>query len=226
MITLLRKDLRLNRLPVLVAITLLMVPYGAAAAMLYQVYAPDTPSVATTADYLASAAVFGLMLSIVTAGMFAGNIFACERADGSAVFLFTQPVSRRQILLSKAILILAVVGAVWLWHGAMLFGIAPSLSSDAKPYVQIGNPVVFAGSLVVLTSGVGWFASIVGRSPSMAISASLASAFFVPWSVYLLSLLISMAPEDVRFAGTIAQGTVGLVGFVAGTVVYLKRVEP
>jgi ABC-type transport system involved in multi-copper enzyme maturation permease subunit len=226
MITLLQKDFRLSRLPLIVAITLTIAPYFAAAAMLYQVYAPDTPSAATIADYLASAAVFGLMLSVVTAGMFAGNIVACERADGSAVFLASQPVSRRQILLSKAILVFAVIAGIWLLHGAMLFGLAPGLAADAKPYVRIENPAVFAGSSVIVATGTALLFSIIGRSPSMAISAGLAAAFIVPWSVYLLSLFVSIAPDDVRLASTIAQWTVGLGGLLGGTAIYLKRVEP
>lgn len=226
MITLLRKDIRLSRLPLVVAMTLAIAPYIAAAAMLYQVYAPDMPSLATIADYLASAAVFGFIFSIVTAGIFAGNIVACERADGSSVFLASQPVSRGQILFSKLSLVFMVVGAVWLVHASMLFGIAPSLAADARPYARIENPALFAGSLVVLATGVGLFASILGRSPSMAISAGLAAAFVVPWSIYILSSWFTMAPDDVRLASTVVQWTVGLGGLFGGTAIYLKRVDP
>jgi ABC-type transport system involved in multi-copper enzyme maturation permease subunit len=226
MMTLLRKDLRLSRLPLIVAITLAIAPYFTAAAMLYQVYAPDTPSMATIADYLASAAVFGLMLSIVTAGMFAGNIVACERADGSAVFLASQPVSRWQILRSKLVLVFAAIATIWLLHTAMLYGLAPALDVDSRPYAQIENPTLFAGSLIIVTTGIALLASILGRSPSMAISAGLAAAFFVPWSIYLFSLFVSMAPDDVRVASTIAQWTIGLAGLIGGTAIYVKRVEP
>ncbi len=52
-----------------------------------------------------TAAVFGLLLSTVSAGLLAGNIFACERADGSAVFLACQPVTKRRVALSKAIVL-------------------------------------------------------------------------------------------------------------------------
>jgi len=226
MLTLIRKDLRLQRLPLLVAVMLIIAPYVGATAMLYQVYAPDMPKAATIADYLATAAVFGLMMSTVTAGMLAGNIFACERADGSSVFLFSQPVSRRQILTSKATLVFAVLGAVWLVHGLVLSGLAPSLDSAAKPYVRINNPVIFASALVVLTTGIAWLTSIVGRSPSLAISAGLAAAFFVPWSIYLTSLFLAMAPDDIQFVSAFTQWIVGLGGFTAGTLVYLTRVEP
>jgi ABC-type transport system involved in multi-copper enzyme maturation permease subunit len=226
MSALLRKDLRLSRLPLIVAITLAMAPYFAAAAMLYQVYAPDMPSIATVADYLASAAVFGLLLSIVTAGMFAGNIVACERADGSAVFLACQPVSRRQILLSKGVLVFGTIAAVWILHTGMLFGLAPALAAGARSYARIENPALFAGSSVILTSGVALLASILGRSPSMAISAGLASAFAVPWSIYLFSLFVSMAPDDIRLVSLIAQWIVGLGALLGGVAIYLRRVEP
>ncbi len=226
MITLLLKDLRLSRLPLIVAITLMIAPYCGAAAMLYEVYAPDTPSVATIADYLASAAVFGLMLSVVGASLLAGNIVACERADGSAVFLASQPVSRRQILLSKAVVVFTVIATSWLLHGAMLYGLAPGLATDAKPYVMNENPALLAGSLVILATGTAWLFSIIGRSPSMAISAGLAAAFLVPWTFYLLPLFFTMAPDDVSAASTITQWTVGLGGLLGGAAIYVKRVEP
>ena len=226
MIALLLKDLRLSRLPLIVAFTLMLAPYCAAATMLYQVYAPDMPSVATIADYLASAAVFGLMLSAVAASVLAGNIVACEKADGSAVFLACQPVSRWQILLSKAVVVCTVIATIWLLHGVMLYGVAPGLATDAKPYVRIENPAVFAGSVLIVATGIGWLASILGRSAAMAISAGLGAAFAVPWIVYLLSLFITMAPDDLSVARTITQWAVGLGGLLAGTTIYLKRVEP
>lgn len=226
MMTLLRKDVRLSRLPLVVAMTLTIAPYAATAILLYQVYSPDLPPIATVADYLASAAVFGLMFSIVTAGMFSGNIVACERADGSSVFLASQPVSRGQILLSKVSLVAIVITTVWVVHIGVLYVLAPSLATDAKPYAQIENPMVFAGTLVLLTTGVGLFASILGRSPSMAISAGLASAFFVPWSVYMVSQWFGMAPDHVRLTSTSLQCVVGIGGLLSGAAIYIKRVDP
>lgn len=188
MLTLLRKDIRLNRLPVIIAFVLLL-PYLAAAFMVYRVYAPDWPSAATAADYLATAAVFGLMLSIAVGAIAAGNSVACERADGSAVFLACQPVSRFQCLSSKAVLVSSQIGGVWLVHCVAYFVVAPVLDKDSSPFMNLDNPVFFAASALVVAVGVGWIASILGRNPSMAICAGLGAAFLVPWIVYVGSFL-------------------------------------
>jgi ABC-type transport system involved in multi-copper enzyme maturation permease subunit len=224
--TLLRKDVRLSRLPLIVSVALLFVPYFAVAAMLYQVYAPDLPSRGTIADYVASAAVFGLMFSAAGAGLLAGNIVACERADGSAVFLACQPVSHLQVIVSKLGVVAAGIGLMWLVHTSALFGIAPLLATDARPFMKIDAPVGFAAAVTVVTTGVSWFASILTRSPSLAISAGLGAAFLVPWFVYLVGLWIDVAPDDLTAARTFTQWAVGSCGLLGGTYIYVKRVEP
>jgi ABC-type transport system involved in multi-copper enzyme maturation permease subunit len=194
--------------------------------MLYQVYAPDMPSSATIADYIASAAIFGLLLSVATAGVLSGNIVACERADGSAVFLACQPVSRWKIVLSKAIVVFGAIAATWLLHAAMQYGLARGFSQDPRPYVRIEGPVLFASSAMIVSAGIAWLTSVLARSPSMAISAGLAAAIAVPWLVYLSSLFITVAPDDLNLFCRITQWVVGLGGLIGGTAIYVKRVEP
>ncbi|TWT51931.1 ABC-2 family transporter protein [Thalassoglobus neptunius] len=226
MLTLFRKDVRLNRLPIVVCIVLLLLPYFAAAFMMYRVYAPELPSAATVGDYLATAAVFGLMLNIVAGGIAAGNSVACERMDGSAVFLACQPVSRLQCLSSKAALVGLLIGGVWLVHCSVFYVIAPSLDKDSSPYMNLENPVIFAASALVVAVGAGWLASILGRNPSMAICAALAAAFLVPWLVYIGSFWLAIAPDDVVLLIRTVQWSVGVTTVVIGSCVYLRRVEP
>ena len=226
MMALLLKDLRISRLPLIVSMALVVLPYLAVTAMLYQVYSPEMPSRGTIADYIASAAVFGLMFGAVGAGLLAGNIVACERADGSAVFLACQPVSRSQIILSKSMVVVAGVGLTWLVHITMIAVVAPLVASSPKPYMNVDNPLGFAAAVTIVTAGVAWLASIFSRSPSLAISAGLAAAFVVPWLVYLVSLFIDVAPDVLSFARTFTQWSVGVSGLLLGTYAYLRRVEP
>lgn len=226
MLTLLRKDLRLNRFPIIIAIALMLLPYFAAAIMAYRVYSPEWPSIATVADYLATAAVFGLMLSIATGAIAAGNSVACERLDNSAVFLACQPVSRLQCLSSKAILIGILIGGVWLVHCGVFLVIAPCLDRDSSPYMNLNNPVLFAASALVVAVGVGWLGSIMGRNPSMATCGGLGAAFLVPWLVYVGSFWISISPDGLVVLIRVVQWIGGVTTGIVGSCIYLRRVEP
>ncbi len=221
------KDTCLSRLPIIASVALLITPYVVASMMTAHTYWPEWPSLATVADTLMTAAVFGLLLSTVSAGLLAGNMFACERADGSAVFLACQPVSKRRVALSKAIVLGGVMGMIWLIHGLFLMVIAPGLEGEAAPYIDLGHPLGFAAATVIVAAGVGWVASIVMTSSAMATSTALAATFFLPWFVYLCSLgFDSIAPDQLRAITTGVQWSAGLGGFLLGTLIFLKRVEP
>ncbi len=221
------KDTRLSRLPIITSMALVIAPYLGATMMTAYTYWPEWPSQASVADTLATAAVFGLLLSTVSAGLLAGNMFACERADGSAVFLACQPVSKRRVALSKAIVLGGGIGMIWLIHCLSLGVIAPGLDVEAAPYIELGNPVGFTAATVIVAAGVGWVASIVMTSSAMATSTALAATFFLPWFVYLCSLgLDSISPDQLRAIATAVQWIAGIGGFLLGTLIFFKRVEP
>ena len=122
------KDYRENRLVVFTALFLLLTPH------LFALYAGCEVSVRGGADLrrlwvevFSASSMFSLVISQLAVALIGGNAIAGERADRSAEFLASLPITRKKILGSKLLLSLAIVGVIWTiecvrsaWAGAFL----------------------------------------------------------------------------------------------------------
>jgi ABC-type transport system involved in multi-copper enzyme maturation permease subunit len=232
---LLWKDYRLNRLVLVLGATLLLGPY--LVLLLWSAYSPDVPrgfyrDSKFWAGFLLTGSVTSLIFSELALALLAGNAFTCERADRSAEFLGYLPPSRLRILTSKAILVWSAAGLVW---GVNLLAVtaAPVISAIGKNELTANESFSIAAFFLatvatgVMFLGTGWLASCILDSPTFASATGLMTPLLLFCSFQILHVLFDWpGPEIIKELYTGSCLVVGLLCFAAGTVYYLRRVEP
>ncbi len=225
------KDVRMNRLPLVAAWALLLVPYFIPGAMLVM-NAPiweDGPAESAWAALLGTGSFFSLMCSQASIAMLGGNLIAVERGDRSAEFLAYLPPSRGQILLSKASLLIGAQIVIIGLNGLVVM-IALWLAGNSE------TPFIFTGDFVdrsrlvmvgVAAAGCGWLASSMLQSSGPPVALAFLSPMIIFGCLNLVKYLSGWPAydsfPDVYFA---TCGMVGPATFVAGCLYYLRRVEP
>lgn len=223
---LLWKDYRINRLILFLGAAFIVGPYAVVLLTLW--LDPQRASSAMAwADLLIGACQVSLALSLVTAATLGGNAFAGERADRSAEFLAYLPPSRLKILLSKAALSLSAMAGIWVLHLIVMLVLVPSFLGDRSLRWDPTSATETLAALSAVLFGIGWGASSFLESTSNAASI----AFGAPVAVGAVFMGSSNwfdwpANEDFGHYFTIACFTMGIIGFVLGTLHYLRRVEP
>lgn len=172
--------------------------------------------------------VLGLVASLLAAPAFSGVIFARERRDRTAEFASTLPIPRVRLVLSKAIVTLAVTILPWLLTLALLLlnsGLGgPSITDrDSAPIL---SAYLIPVGITVMNVGLGWLLSASLRSETLA----SALAFFFT-CLTLITTMYAMDRLELKsnqltwpywliplVAGTLAAG--------AGTLVALRRPTP
>jgi ABC-type transport system involved in multi-copper enzyme maturation permease subunit len=181
-------------------------------------------------DLFGLAAMLSLALELATAVLLGGCAFASERADRTAEFMAYMPVSRRQIVLSKTILVLTVFAFIGLFNvGAILYQGARRSTAMGETVNDMGSvwqSIGTLGALALCMFGCAWFVSSISRSHGL----SAAMGILVPLGCvgFMLSLTKLMDwPEDWldRWIPMVCA-TLGTLGFVAGVRYYLWRIEP
>ena len=231
LIALLRKDIRINRLPILMGLVLLIIPYGVVAASVMQMPLwQESTAASGWAVLLATGCYFSLMCSQASLAMLSGHLIAVERADRSVEFIAYLPPSRLQLLLSKLLVLAIAIAVVWCFNltlGELASYLAGAANDPAGALVADMASVSSLAAVGVLAIGAGWCASctLSGTGGPVAI------AFFSP--VLLVGLLQSLGfaagwPDEFSF-GAVYQSAcwwIGLALFAIGTGYYLQRVEP
>ncbi len=91
---LLWKDLRVNRLPLLIAVAMLIVPYIIVSVAVTNMPLWDEATKASAwAVFLATGCHFSVMCSQASLAMLSGHVIAVERGDRSAEFIAYLPPS-------------------------------------------------------------------------------------------------------------------------------------
>jgi ABC-type transport system involved in multi-copper enzyme maturation permease subunit len=237
---LLWKDFRVNHLVLAVGAGVLLAPHLLWLLIVLGIYwgyiAHDGMTWPAAIDIwsrdLMVVALWSLMLSGLTAALLGGNAVAGERADRSAEFLASLPVSRRQIIVSKAVLALSAVALIW---AVNLLVIATQTSSTfpsqvGKPLSDILDGVAICACVTCSAFGVAWFFSVWLTSPALAACAGLLAPFILFMIFALLAEFgggrTGYGDNFAVLAYSLVCALVGIAGFVAGTVSYLRRVEP
>ncbi len=227
---LIRKDLRICRLPIMAGIALLVGPFVVVSMAVVAMPLWDESGRGTAwAVLLGTGAYFSIMCSQATLAMLSGNLIAAERADRSAEFLASLPPSRAQILSSKLIVLGGSAAVIWTLNLVLIL-VAQSISDNreaARLLVDTMAPIGRLGMLGMAAVGGGWCASawFDSTGPSVAV------AFFTPLAVFggvsLLRYLTNWpgAPDVVAIYFQICT-VIGCLLFLAGCVYYLRRVEP
>ena len=236
---LLAKDWRLFRLPLsaLVAVGLGCYPITVAAVL--------GGSEANAAYYLFNAAMLACEVTAVLASVFGGAALTGERADHTADFLNTLPVTRSQIIVSKWMVCMIMVGASLGLHSlvALIFWRLETSGSRATLALPIWvqraygpawslaayweSASAFAAACIISLFGVAWGLSAFTKSGPICACASIAVTIATV-------VLAKNGLGDPRLVGAweaayrlaLPPAAIGLSSLVAGTLYYLRRVAP
>jgi ABC-type transport system involved in multi-copper enzyme maturation permease subunit len=169
-----------------------------------------------------------LTFSQLLVGALAANAIASERADRSAEFLFSLPPTRAEILTSKLIVALGLAVGLWLVHLVMLEVIVPIVSNSPllhRQHQSATYQMVFSASLCLF--GGSWLGSSLLKSAAYSLLIGIALVGAAGGAILnfqiLLKLPDSQALEDA-YKGSFL--VLGVAAFIAGTVYFLRRVEP
>jgi ABC-type transport system involved in multi-copper enzyme maturation permease subunit len=223
---LLWKDYRVNFWLLVFAIVLLIAP--PVCAVSYKLHGELTASVAPTwADQLAGAVPFSLAAQLVPIVMLGGCAFASERADRSAEFLAYLPASRWEKVVSKAAVGIGIGLFVWGVNLTIAYVVAPQCGTVTPGLVESCDTLFSRLTpTAVMLFGVAWLGS------SFMSSHTFATALGIAAPIALLSVLeawryfLASPGFELGFWYMALSWPLGVAAFVAGTVYYLRRVEP
>jgi len=230
LLELIRKDIRLNRLPISGVLVGLVLPFVISATMfLWDRGNSDQPLAFVWSGILIWGAIIAACFSVLSLAALSGNIIASERAERSAEFLAYLPPSRSLIFTSKLVVV-AVAGALVGWIILVAVAGARVLAGDDGPPGSLGSGgnlfgVIAAADFLITGTGV-WF-SARGRSPGLCAVLALLS----PVAVQIVILTIQVQTEwpdqesysHVFIVSCLAIGSVALAlayGY------FVRRVEP
>jgi ABC-type transport system involved in multi-copper enzyme maturation permease subunit len=227
MIALLKKDWRVFRTPVIGGLVALVTPYvvGIISAIMDEHdRRPIQPD--NFLNTIAAACFVSLWLSGVMAAVFGGAAFAQERRDRSADFLAMLPASRTRIVASKLLVAFGCVLGMWLLNIAVLAVLVRL--SPRNPWPPPENFLIVA-STTLMFFGIAWTCSALLSSP--AIAASISIAITVASMVLLTMQMQSETYSQARaahwqFIMELWTLCAGVASLIAGTLYYLRRVEP
>lgn len=221
------KDYRLNRLLVVVALVVMVVPYVAVA-----IGSAEYAGTERFYEDLAGGSCLGLGALQVLLAFVGGNVIAGERADRSAEFLAALPIPRWRSLVSKLLVSFGLAAVVWIPNLIAMGLVWRSLQPTAAASVTAALAGIAATGLAFF--GVGWFFSAISQSATLAILAGIlspAAVFMLVWSVLVFLARYAhwgYVELDRRlvFGYQLVCVVCAAVAFVAGTLSYLRRVEP
>jgi ABC-type transport system involved in multi-copper enzyme maturation permease subunit len=220
MIALLRKDFRLNRVPIFGGVLLVAMPYivGLIVAIFDRVN-----SERTIGDSFISIPLMSLVMTHFMAAAVGGTAFAYERRERWSDFLLTLPVSRFNSIISKIILSFAFILL------ARAINVVAALLIIRNPRNDPAIIVLLLSSCsVFMCFGAAWLFSSFLSSPAHSASAAIG---LLLTGVLLTSLINEFHPELFRTERAIyvvqtAAAAVGVFSAVGGSIYYLRRVSP
>lgn len=224
------KDLRINRLPLLIGAFVLLVPYiVVGVAVTHMPLWQEATAASAWAVLLATACHFSVMCSQPTLAILSGHIIAVERGDRSAEFLCYLPPSRAMVLISKAVVLAGEFIVIW-GLNLLMYAIALWLSPESEAARDLTSHLAslprFAG-IGLLAAGAGWCASANVENSGPAVALGLAAP------AVLFGMLQSMnsafnTPDDLAFASVYFTlcPILAVVFFAIGTFSYIRRVGP
>lgn len=227
---LLWKDARVNRLPLLMGLVMLMVPYiiTSAAIMQMPLWSEATPQSAW-AILLATGSYFSLTCSQAGLAMLSGHLIAVERADRSVEFIAYLPPTRGQLLVSKAILLASAVATVW--GSNLLIGTLADQLSDspngARALTADLASLTTVAAIGTLAIATGWAATCMLEGTGAAVAFAILSPMILVGALQSLGYAAGW-PDEFSF-DTVYRGacwSIAAAMFAIGTIHFLLRIEP
>ena len=220
------KDLRLNRMILMMGATLFVAPFAIVAAAAWKEYWPGLPPVARWPYGLLPATLVSLGLSLLTLVTLAGNSIASERADRSAEFLAYLPPSRAAILASKVLVVLSPIALVWAVDLLLAWLMTPATGPAPGGVGSVRETVLSLAPAAVMLFGAAMLGSAVLDSPAIATSLGIGATMGVIFALAFIGSMSGWSEEELKRHATTAFVTIGIACFAMGCVCYLRRVGP
>jgi ABC-type transport system involved in multi-copper enzyme maturation permease subunit len=220
------KDLRLNRMILVMGATLFLAPFVIVAAAAWKEYWPGLPPVARWPYGLLPATLVSLGLSLLTLVTLAGNSIACERADRSAEFLAYLPPSRAAILASKVLVVLLPIAAVWAADLLLAWLMTPASGPASGGVGSVRETVLSLAPAAVMLFGAAMLGSAVLDSPAIATSLGIGATMAVIFALAMIGSMSGWAESELKRNAAIVFLSLGGMCFVVGCICYLRRVGP
>ena len=230
--TLIWKDFRLVRLILGLSLAALItaVPFNIALIFLFRpdVLSDISPMVLVAGSFEGATAFLPVVCYIAVI-LTAGSILAGERQERTADFLATLPPSRTKTILSKGIVVASTIAAWTLIYVAMM-GFTQLLGQFNHHSLQLSDlpPGYFIAQVIIGGGGIAWAASAFCRTITPPVLAGIIiPALFVPaMQTVLHKMNVSIPPSELAQWTVGAIFMLGLLGFILGTIVYLRRESP
>ena len=215
------KEYRQNRLIVITAMILSVVPYALAAFLIWRAW----PRAGGDQRFVI-VPVYSLALLQLTLALSGGTAIAGERADRSAEFLGYLPVSRGRILSGKLLATLILAAVIWVPNLCVLWLLDLLVSLYQFHWLW---PTLATIAITGLTFFcVAWLCSTMLESPTFAVCVGLFVPGFASMVAMGIARYLELSPFDPQIP--VMYNTICLAmtvpSFALGTVYYLRRVEP
>ena len=230
---LLWKEYRVNRVIVIVGAGILVVPHMVALLVAWWRVAHGIggPAEEQLPVCLYLSSVYSMIFSQLTLCLLGGHAIAGERADRSAEFLASLPISRTRTVAGK--LGLALLAAVLIWVPNLLISQLVTLGASGGASLEIATiretQHLTAGAAAVgfLFFSVAWLFSSMWESSTFAICMGLITPYalllIVGAAAWMFEYNIEILVQHWYWGLCLALAPVCLV---SGTWYYLRRVEP
>ncbi|HSV13847.1 MAG TPA: ABC transporter permease subunit [Tepidisphaeraceae bacterium] len=220
---LIRKDWRLFRVPVLAVLILALMGYN----VCFLLYRTDQRQFGQEAvlgqwwnQYMNDAAWFGLFTAVIMSAVFGGAAFATERRERWGDFLNLLPPGRALVIASKLLVSFATLAAIAAAH-LLVLRMVGTLHHAGD---WIGYMILGSGAAMLF--GVSWMLSTVLRSASLSASIAIALTIGAALVVAMVGTAFDWKNDWGYTVFTVLSAVTGVVCFGAGTIYYLRRVEP
>lgn len=227
---LLWKDYRVNRIVLVFTAAVLLCPYLVGGGATYLVEKYGNAEI-FWGDTWARMAQFSIMLLLLPICMLGGNPVAGERADRSAEFFAYLPPSAAQRLLSKALIAITAVMVVWAFNLIVLYGMTPGMATAPVSYGTAVRGEVLeilpaVACISVAAFGAGWLGTTFLSSHVLATGGGAILPILIAGGLQLYKFVFDL--RDLAFTWWFNALCVaaGALCFLAGTLYYLRRVEP
>jgi hypothetical protein len=230
------KDYKENRVAVYSALFFMVVPHfvvlGIICREVWLGLPPRGPH--DWAEYFGAAALCGFMFAQLSIAIIGGNAFAGERTDRSAEFLFSLPISRGKIVLSKLLVSLALFLAIWLTTAVLLACLILYRGEwelpNLRDLTEVLSKVVYAAIVSTTLFCVAWCLSSFQRSSMLAALGGLITPWLVMMGIMLIGYMVGANLDGADTRAMVPFNaiclTIALPCFALGTWYYLQRVEP
>ena len=189
-------------------------------------------------ECLMGSAFAGIAISLLIVPAFGAIAFARERRDRSAEFLAATSVARSRVVASKVVVAIALCMIPWMLSGILVVA-AQAFQMNESNWFGVSlngdnnlEPLSWLLRIHIMLFGIAWLLSSILRSETIAAAAAilgvvLLSIGYVVYRSRLEHFGSSFEAEaTANLVATIATLTLGIGGFIAGTIIALRRVSP